>query len=97
MFTLKRMMVASLALLPMATGTAFADTDRDYSRIFIFGASFMDSGNHYAITGESAVPPFEPLNFASYPVGGGHRFTNGPTWVEVLAWKMRLAKWAKPA
>ena len=54
MKALKRMMVALLALLPLATGTAFADDDHDYSRIFIFGASFMDSGNHFAVTGQWA-------------------------------------------
>ena len=58
MNTLKRMMVALLALLALATGVAVADTEHGYSRIFIFGASFMDSGNHFAVTGETAHPPF---------------------------------------
>jgi phospholipase/lecithinase/hemolysin len=75
---------------------AFADTEHGYSRIFIFGASFMDSGNHFAVTGETAHPPFEPISFASYGVGG-HRPTNGHTWVEVLAQEMKLTEWAKPA
>ena len=44
MNTLKRMMVALLSLLALAAGTAFADTEHGYSRIFIFGASFVDSG-----------------------------------------------------
>ena len=57
--TLKRMMVALLALLPLATGVAFADDEHGYSRIFIFGASFMDPGNHFALTGETAHPPLE--------------------------------------
>ena len=96
MKTLKRMMVALLALLPLATGTAVADTEHGYNRIFIFGASFMDSGNHFALTGETAHPPFELINFANYGVGG-HRPTNGHTWVEVLAQKMELTEWAKPA
>jgi hypothetical protein len=59
MKTLKRMAVALLALLPLATATAFADTEHGYTRIFIFGASFMDPGNHFALTGETAHPPFE--------------------------------------
>ena len=95
MNTLKRMMIALLALLPLATGMAIADTEHGYSRIFIFGASFMDSGNHFAVTGITAHPPFEPMGF-SYGVGG-HRPTNGPTWVEVLAREMELTEWAKPA
>ena len=96
MNTLKRMLVASLALLPLATGMAFADTEHGYARIFIFGASFMDSGNHFAVTGETAHPPFEPIEFSSYGIGG-HRPTNGHTWVEVLAQEMKLTDSAKPA
>ena len=48
---LKRTMVALLALLPFATGAAVADAEHGYKRIFIFGASFMDSGNHFVLTG----------------------------------------------
>jgi phospholipase/lecithinase/hemolysin len=95
MKTLKRMIVALLALLPLATGVAVADDEHGYSRIFIFGASFIDSGNHFAITGETAHPPFE-LFGPSYGVGG-HHFSNGRTWVEVLAQEMELTQWAKPA
>jgi phospholipase/lecithinase/hemolysin len=96
MNTLKRMMVAMLALLPLATGMALAEPDHGYDRIFIFGASFMDSGNRFADTGETAHPPFDPTAFTSYNIGG-HRPSNGHTWVEVLAREMNLAKWAKPA
>ncbi len=95
MKTLKRMMVALLALLPLATGMAVADTDHDYDRIFIFGASFIDSGNHFVITGETAHPPFV-LFGPSYGIGG-HHFSNGRTWVELLAQEMELTEWAKPA
>ncbi len=95
MNTLKRMTVALLALLPLATGMAVADTEHGYSRIFIFGASFMDSGNHFALTGETAHPPIAFLD-PSYGIGG-HYFSNGRTWVAVLAQKMELTEWAKPA
>lgn len=96
MKTLKRIMVVLSALLPLATGMALADAENGYSRMFIFGASFVDSGNHFAVTGETAHPPFELISFASYGIGG-HRPTNGPTWVEVLARDMGLTEWAKPA
>lgn len=95
MKTLKCMMVALLALLPLATGMADENTEHGYSRIFVFGASFVDTGNHFAITGETAHPPFE-LFGPSYGIGG-HHFSNGRTWVEVLAQDMKLTKWAKPA
>ncbi len=100
MKTIKRMMVALLALLPLATGMAFAEGghgyDHGYDRIFIFGASMMDSGNRFADTGETAVPPYDPTAFTSYAIGG-HRPSNGKTWVEILARKMKLTKWGKPA
>ena len=95
MKTLKRMMVALLALLPLATGVAVADTEHGYSRMFVFGASFIDPGNHFAVTGETAHPPFV-LFGPSYGVGG-HHFSNGRTWVELLAQEMELTEWAKPA
>ncbi len=96
MKTLKRTFFAILALLPFVTGMAFADTEHRYSRIFIFGASFVDSGNRFAVTGESAHPPFDLISLASYSTGG-HNHTNGRTWVEVLAQEMELTEWAKPA
>lgn len=96
MRTLKRMMAALLVLLPLATGTAFADNAYDYSRIFVFGDSLSDPGNNFAVTGETSRPPFEPLPVASYGVGG-HHYLNGRTWIEYLAQQMKLGDWAKPA
>lgn len=98
MNTFKRiLMVALLALLPFATATTAADKEHGYSRIFIFGASFIDPGNRYADTGLISSPPFfDPLGPVAYEVGG-HRATNGRTWVEVMAQEMGLTKWAKPA
>jgi len=96
MKTLKRMMVAVLAMLALTAGTAVADTDHGYSRMFVFGASFLDPGNNFALTGETAHPPFEPISFISYGIGG-HHYSNGRTWVEVMAQDMELTAWAKPA
>ena len=91
----KRTMAALLALLPLAAAPALADPDQGYSRMFVFGASFIDPGNHFAVTGETAHPPFE-LFGPSYGVGG-HHFSNGRTWVELMAQEMGLTDWAKPA
>lgn len=96
MKTLRRMMITLLALLPLATEMAVADAGHGYTRMFIFGASIIDSGNRFAITGETAHPPFDPIEMRSYGVGG-HRSTNGRTWVEVMAREMDLNEWAKPA
>jgi len=91
MKTLQLKIVALLALLPLATGMASADTEYGYSRMFIFGASYMDSGNHFAVTGETAHPPFDPTSLASYGIGG-HHYSNGRTWVEVMAQDMDLTE-----
>ena len=50
MKTLKRVMVALLALLPLATGKTLADTEHGHSRNILFAPSFKESGNHYAVT-----------------------------------------------
>jgi phospholipase/lecithinase/hemolysin len=95
MTTFKFTIAALLAMLPLAAGPAFAEPDDGYSRMFVFGASFIDPGNHFAVTGETAHPPFE-LFGPSYGVGG-HHFSNGRTWVELMAQEMGLTDWAKPA
>jgi phospholipase/lecithinase/hemolysin len=96
MNNLKRLTMALLALLPLAGPAAFADPDHGYNRLFVFGDSLSDPGNKFAITGETANPPFVPVPDAAYGVGG-HHFSNGRTWVEVMAQQMELTKWAKPA
>jgi phospholipase/lecithinase/hemolysin len=96
MKTSKRLLVAVLALLPLAAGTAFADPEHGYTRIFTFGDSLSDPGNTFALTGETSHPPFEPIPLAAYGVGG-HHFQDGRTWIEYLAQEMGLTDWAKPA
>ena len=96
MNTLKRLTVALLLLLPLSTEMAMADTEHGYTRMFVFGASMIDPGNRFAVTGVTAHPPFDPIEYDPYGVGG-HRSTNGRTWVEVMAQDMKLNEWAKPA
>lgn len=50
-----------------------------------FGDSLSDPGNHYAIFQKVSSSPFDEMSGAPYDIGGGHRFTNGPTWIEQLA------------
>ena len=100
MKTLKCMMVVLMALLSFTTGTAVADTEHGYTRMFVFGASLIDPGNHFAVSGETAHPAFYPVMPDYYPPSygvGGHHFSNGRTWVEVMAQEMKLTEWAKPA
>ena len=77
--------------------TAFAgEPEHSYSTMYIFGDSLSDSGNAFALNGQTAHPPFEEIPSAAYGVGG-HHFSNGKTWVEVLAAELELVESAKPA
>lgn len=89
-------LAACLLLSALALAPAQADTDHGFSTLFIFGDSLSDPGNAFAITGETAHPPFDPIPSAAYGVGG-HHFSNGRTWVEVMAQEMGLTEDAKPA
>jgi phospholipase/lecithinase/hemolysin len=96
MDTLKRTIIAVLALVPLLALPALAEPEHGYNRLFIFGDSLSDSGNRFAVNGETTHPPFEPVPDAPYGVGG-HHYSNGRTWVEVMAQEMGLTEWAKPA
>ena len=87
---------ALLALLPVVAATASADSELGYSRMFVFGDSLSDPGNTFADTHKTSKPPFDPLPIAGYGIGG-HRFSDGRIWIEVLAQQMELTEWAKPA
>lgn len=67
-----------------------------FERIVAFGDSLMDPGNAFVFTGELATPPFEPVPSAAYAIGG-HHFSNGRTWVELLGQSMGLQKSTGPA
>ena len=96
MSTANRLVFTLLACTACAAAPALAETDHGFSRMFIFGDSLSDPGNRFTITGETAHPPFDPIPDAAYGVGG-HHFSNGRTWIEVLAQKMELTEWAKAA
>jgi phospholipase/lecithinase/hemolysin len=66
----------------MAAGTQF-------ERIFIFGDSLSDPGNFYALTGETAKAPYEPIPSAPYNIGG-FQFSNGKTWAQQFSMEMQL-------
>jgi len=60
------------------------------NRFVVFGDSLSDPGNYYALFGQVSEPPFAPIPSAPYDEHG-HRFTNGPTWIEQLTF-LRLAE-----
>ena len=65
-----------------------------FDSIVVFGGSVSDSGNAFALTGESNRPPYDKLDAFLVPTGpystGGHHFSNGATWIEDLAKYLRL-------
>ena len=96
MSTARILTLALLACTTWAAAPALAESDPGFSRMFVFGDSLSDPGNRFAITGETAHPPFVPVPDAAYGVGG-HHFSNGRTWVEVLAQQLGINESGKPA
>ena len=85
--SLRACIVFVAAILPLGA-TALAKPG-DFDQIVAFGDSLMDSGNAFVYTGQAATPPFEPVPSAAYAIGG-HHFSNGKTWVEVLGQTLGL-------
>lgn len=76
---------------------ALAPAGIDYERLVIFGDSLSDPGNAYVLTGTALKPPYTAL-IPDYPYAlGGHHLSDGATWIERLAKKMKLQKSAGPA
>ena len=92
----KKLLAFVATLLTLCVGPALADTAHGFTDLVIFGDSLSDPGNRFAVTGETANPPFDPVPSAAYGVGG-HHFSNGRTWVEVMAQDLGLTESAKPA
>jgi len=96
-FSPAAILLAGLAVLAApATGVASGpfDFDRGYDRIIGFGDSLSDPGNSYVVTGLESTAPYAPIPSAPYDT---HRFTNGPTWLELLALKLGRPLSGKPA
>ena len=64
--------------------------------VYIFGDSLSDPGNVYALTGQTAKAPYEPIPSAAYAIGG-HQFSNGKTWAQRFAQSLGLNKSGKAA
>jgi phospholipase/lecithinase/hemolysin len=75
--------------------TAAAGSNRAFASLFVFGDSLSDSGNAFVLLGgDTADVPYEPIPSAPYDT---RRFTNGKTWVEVLADELQLSRGGLPA
>jgi len=64
--------------------------------LVIFGDSLSDSGNFFIYSGEKSTRPFDLVPSAPYAIGGFH-FTNGRTWIEQVAKKLRNRRSSRPA
>jgi phospholipase/lecithinase/hemolysin len=84
-----------ILLIPgIGTGPAFAGDG--FSAVFIFGDSLSDSGNVYALTGQTSKAPYAVI--PSYPYAiGGHHFSNGKTWAEGFSQGLQLNNGGKPS
>jgi phospholipase/lecithinase/hemolysin len=69
--------------------------------LVVFGDSLSDPGNAFALLGGTNTPPDYSQDFFLVPdqpyARGGHHFTNGSTWIELLARSRGLAANAQPA
>jgi len=90
-----------IASAVMAAAIVPAAAETQFDRIVVFGTSLSDSGNAFALRGNTNVPPdylVDPFLVPSAPYArGGHHFSNGATWVEQFARPLGLAGSVKPA
>jgi phospholipase/lecithinase/hemolysin len=93
-YPLHRLALKALTLLMVASTPVYADVADN--RFVVFGDSLSDAGNHYFFYGQVSEAPFAPIPDAPYDEHG-HRFTNGPTWIEQLTREMHTPASGRPA
>ena len=99
----------ALALALLAPHRAGADDrfshHRLVDRIVVFGDSLSDPGNAFALNGGQIVAPpdygmttlLEVIQLVPEAPYASRRFSNGPTWIEILAGTIGLGASVKPA
>ncbi len=91
---LRRPVLILLAVLFFSFApSAFAG---DFPRVVVFGDSLSDPGNHFIAFGTISLQPFAPIPDASYAIGG-HHFSDGATWAELLTQNLHLPTSGSPA
>jgi phospholipase/lecithinase/hemolysin len=93
-------LVISLAIV-FSGSSVRTEAQVRFERVVVFGTSFSDPGNAFALTGITSTPPGYGLNqflipSAAYSIGG-HHLSNGATWIEDLAASLHVAGSANPA
>jgi len=93
----------------MVTSAVYADEDgwddddhhrdRHIPKLVIFGDSLSDTGNKFAVNGILNPPPYDGLNTFGVPsdpyAKGGPNFTDGKTWIELVARQVKTPQSAK--
>ncbi len=90
-------MVVAMLAVAMAPLDAYADpekSERKFSALYVFGDSLSDPGNTWALRHETASAPYAPIPKFPYD---SRRFSNGKTWVEILAKELGTKRGGKPA
>ncbi len=94
---LQMTLAASIILVLALPGTAQAEfrlLDRDFTALYVFGDSLSDPGNTFALRGETTTAPYAPIPEFPYE---SRRFSNGKTWVEIMARQIGNFRGARPA
>ncbi len=80
--------------VPQSAHADFGRFDRDFSSLTVFGDSLSDPGNRFLLGGGINEAPWAPIPELPYK---SRRFTNGKTWVELLAKEIGNRRGALPA
>lgn len=89
-------LAALVACAALGSVAAAAADRRVPERVVVFGDSLSDPGNAFVLLQAAELPPFALVPDAPY-ARGGHHFTNGDTWVEQLAVRLKTPASAGPA
>jgi phospholipase/lecithinase/hemolysin len=82
---MRRLLAQVVVLALFAVSFVAGATAQKIDKIAFFGDSLTDSGNNFIITGQTTSIPF-PLGPAAYSYDiGGHQYSNGQVWSQLLA------------
>ena len=95
--TLLPCLAAAILLIGATPQSAHADFNRfsrDFSSLNVFGDSLSDPGNKFVLAGGTNSAPWAPIPELPYE---SRRFTNGKTWIELVAKETRNRRGGLPA
>lgn len=82
---MRRLLAQVVVYVLFAVAFVSGATAQQIHRIAFFGDSLTDAGNNFILTGQSTVIPF-PVTPAAFSYNiGGHQYSNGQVWSQLLA------------